>query len=74
MHLVCCVNEKVSTLLRQGNFHGTSIFVERVRRLWEILNIRSPGAAKSLNDPDRMKFTDVNDERLIFFVGNGNDV
>ena len=45
--------------------HGTSIFVERVTRLWKILNIRSPGAAKYLNDPGRLKVTDGNDERLI---------
>ena len=53
--------------MKQGNFHGTSIFVERVTGLWKILNIRSLGAAKNLNDPDRMKFTDGNDERLIFW-------
>ena len=69
VHLVCNVfNEKVFNLLKQRKCEGTSIFIERVTQMWNILNVRSPEAGKQLNDKDRIPFEDENDERSTFLT------
>ena len=55
-------------LLKQRKCEGTSILIERVTQMWNILNVRSPEAGKQLNDKDRMPFEDENDERLTFLT------
>ena len=61
-------NEKIVALLKMNGMHDTATFVELVTRMWKILNIKSPDAAKQLNDPDREKFTSVDDPRLDFLL------
>ena len=55
-------------LLKQRKCEGTSILIERVTQMWNILNARSPEAGKQLNDKGRMPFEDENDERLTFLT------
>ena len=53
-------NEKTVTTLKQKQFYDTAVFLEKIHRLWSILNV------KSLNDPDRLPFHVTNDERVNF--------
>ena len=60
-------NEKtVAVLDGKEGMEGTHIFIKQVTRMWNILNIRSSKSANRLNDPEREKFTDPNDPRLVF--------
>lgn len=42
----------------------TRIFLQLVTGTWNILNTRSPDAAKRTKDPDREKYINPNDYRL----------
>ena len=66
VHLVVNIfNERtVAKLEGRKGMEGTYTFVKLVTRVWNILNIRSPEAAKRTNDPDPEKFTDPEDPRL----------
>lgn len=60
-------DEKVVAALKLHNFKDTAVFVERVTRMWHILNIKT--VYNFLNDPDREPFRDPNDARLDFLIG-----
>ena len=44
----------------------TSIIINCVTQIWNILNIKSPAVGHHLNDVNRLPFTDQRDERLVF--------
>ena len=57
-------NQKTVVALRKRGKHETATFVAHVTKTWEILNIKSPREAHKLNDPNRRKFEDLNDDRF----------
>lgn len=61
-------NEKTVACLRMNGRIDTALFVELVTRMWKMLNIKSPSAARNLNDPDREKFSSEDDPRLDFLL------
>ena len=62
-------NDKtIAALELKSDNKGTLKFVKLVTKMWNILNIKSCDTALRLNDPDRAKFSDPNDERLIFLL------
>ena len=66
VHLVCNVfNEKNGAVLQQKKYDDTSIFINCVTRMWNILNIKSPAVGHGLDDVNRLPFTDQRDERLV---------
>ena len=65
-------NDKIVFALKQRGMDDTAYFVENVVKMGNILNIKSLYTWKRLNDINMMPFTDPCDERLNFFVQNGN--
>ena len=61
-------HEKTVTALKQKKLYDTAIFIEKVMKIWNILNVKSPWDGKNLNDPDRFPIKDPNDERLDFLL------
>ena len=43
---------------------GTAIFIQKVPKFWNILNVSGPYEGKQLNNPDSYPINDINDERL----------
>ena len=46
-------NETTVAALKQRNYDDTALFVEKILKLWKILNIKSPNDGVRLNDPGR---------------------
>ena len=61
-------NEKTVAVLKESDKTGTTIFVELVTRLINILNVKSPDVGYRLNDPDRKVFEDIDDNRFDFLL------
>ena len=61
-------NEKIVARVKLNGMSDTALFVELVTRMWKILNIKSPDAARNLNAVDREKFTSEEDPRLDFLL------
>ena len=61
-------NEKVVARVKLKGMSDTALFVELVTRMWKILNIKSPDAARNLNAVDREQFTSEEDPRLDFLL------
>ena len=61
-------NEKTIAALEMHGCNETSIFLSRVTRMWNILNVKSPVIGKHLNDPDRYTISDTNDTRLQYLI------
>ena len=60
--------EKTVAALDIRKYDETKMFVEAVTRLWHILNVKTPHDGVRLNDEDRTRVKDINDERLTFLV------
>ena len=61
-------NEKTSAVLRKRGNIGTAVFVENMTNLFNMLNVKSPEAARQLNDPDRAVFSTYDDERYDYLL------
>ena len=61
-------NEKTIAVLKEMDKEGTTIFVEQVTRLINILNVKSPVVGKRLNDTDRETFQGTDDHRFDFLL------
>ena len=59
-------NEKTVAVLKESDKTGTTIFVELVTRLINILNVKSPDVGYRLNDPDKKVFEATDDTRFDF--------
>ena len=67
VHLVVNVfNEKTCVILSQRKMNDTHVFVEKVMKMWHIMNIKVSNAASNLNDRNRDVIRDPNDNRLVF--------
>ena len=70
VHLVMNIfHEKTVAALKKKGFLDTSIFVERVKKMWNILNVKDIYAGVKLSDPDRYVIRDEDDERLQYLGG-----
>ena len=61
-------NEKTSAVLRKRGNIGTAVFVENITKLFNMLNVKSPEAARQLSDPDRAVFSTYDDERYDYLL------
>ena len=61
-------NEKTVACLELHKKQDTARFVALITRMWNMLNIKRPYAAKYLNDPDREKFSSESDPRFDFLL------
>ena len=61
--------KKTVACLKINGRADTALFVELVTRMWKMLNINKPDSVQNLNDPDREKFSTVDDSRLDFLLG-----
>ena len=59
-------DEKVIAALKKYKYDDTALFVERVTKMWHILNIKN--VCNYMNDPDREPFRDPKDPRLDFLL------
>ena len=57
-------NEKTVAILNMHRYVDTATFVNRIMRMWNILNMKSPVSGIQLNDPDRNTIRDENDPKL----------
>ena len=65
-------NEKTSTEVKLRGNVETSMFLDLVTTVWNILNIKHPDAGKNLNDENRMKFEATDDPRLNYLQSIAN--
>ena len=61
-------NEKTVVALEMRECDGAAIFIQKVLKLWNILNVKGPYEGKHLNNPDSYPISDINDERLDFLM------
>ena len=59
-------DEKVVAALKMYNCCGTAMFIEKVNKMWRILNVKSRYAGIRLNDVNRNPIEIKYDERLTF--------
>ena len=59
-------NEKVNAALKLYKHLDTALFIERVHRMWCIINVTYPDTGHHLNDEDRKPITSKSDDRLAF--------
>ena len=57
-------NEKTVATLKQSKFNDTTLFIEKIMRMWHILNIKSPCEGRNLEDPGRHPINSPANERL----------
>ena len=58
-------NKKTDAALKMHHFDETSIFIQNVTLMWNILNVKSPFVGVRLNDPDRCTISDASDAWLL---------
>ena len=63
-------NEKVIAALKLYKHLDTALFIERVHRMWCIINVTYPDTGHHLNDEDRKPITSKSDDRLAFLEKN----
>ena len=55
-------NEKTAAALKQSKFNDTALFIEKIMRMWHILNVKSPCEGRNLEDPGRYPINSPDDE------------
>ena len=59
-------NDKTVAALKQSKFNDTALFIEKIMRMWHILNVKSPCEGRNLEDPGTYHINSPDDERLNF--------
>ena len=50
--------------MKQSKFNDTTLFIEKIMRMWHILNVKSHCEGRSLEDPGRHPINSPDDDRL----------
>ena len=58
--------KKNIAILQIKGFHETATFISYITKLWNILNVKSPGKVFKINDENREPIRSVEDERLCY--------